>query len=258
MPSARLKVPTVSVEPVTEPVAEPVPETPAPTAAPVIEEPEETPTEPETEIEDNTPNPAPESGKPEKPEKNMTLMDAAVAVLKEEAKPMNTREMVKAAIDKGYWIPTSCKTPEQTLYGSIFREMKTKELPPHRQKRCEGQIPNRLIRKQQAPVKQTGVCFSPFHNTPDGESQLDGIQHRTAVEIRPEIKRQPCDVSERPQIETGNVFFHIQHRSRQAYCRDEPSEGHNHENSPFLHISANRGVRSLNRSISSSVETVSL
>lgn len=137
MPGARLKVPTVSVEPVTETVAEPVPETPAPaeqpvtetTAAPVIGEPEETPTEPETAAEDNTPNPAPESGKPEKPEKNMTLMDAAVTALKEAGMPMNTREMVKAAIDKGYWIPTNCKTPEQTLYGSIFREMKTKEQP---------------------------------------------------------------------------------------------------------------------------------
>ena len=42
---------------------------------------------------------------------------------------MNTREMVKAATDSGLWIPTDCKTPEQTLYGSIFREMKIKENP---------------------------------------------------------------------------------------------------------------------------------
>ena len=56
-------------------------------------------------------------------------MDAAVAVLKEAGKPMNTREMVKAATEKGYWIPTDCKPPEQTLYGSIFREIKMKELP---------------------------------------------------------------------------------------------------------------------------------
>lgn len=83
----------------------------------------------ETAIEDDTPNPASESGKPDKPIKNMTLMDAAVAALKEAGKPMNTREMVKAAIEKGYWIPTACQTPEQTLYGAIFREMKTKEQP---------------------------------------------------------------------------------------------------------------------------------
>jgi len=98
MPGARLNIPTVSAEP-------------------------------ETEVEDNTPNPASESGKPDKPEKKMSLMDAAVAVLKEAGKPMNTREMVKAAIEKGYWIPTDCKTPEQTLYGSIFREMKVKDQP---------------------------------------------------------------------------------------------------------------------------------
>ena len=61
--------------------------------------------------------------------KKMSLMDAAVAVLKESGEPMNTREMVKAAAEKGYWTPTACKTPEQTLYGSIFREIKTKAQP---------------------------------------------------------------------------------------------------------------------------------
>ena len=64
-----------------------------------------------------------------KPTKRMSLMDAAVAVLKESGEPMNTREMVKAAAEKGYWTPTACKTPEQTLYGSIFREIKTKAQP---------------------------------------------------------------------------------------------------------------------------------
>ena len=64
-----------------------------------------------------------------KPTRKMSLMDAAVAVLKESGEPMNTREMVKAAAEKGYWTPTACKTPEQTLYGSIFREIKTKAKP---------------------------------------------------------------------------------------------------------------------------------
>ena len=63
------------------------------------------------------------------PAKRMSLMDAAVAVLRESGEPMNTREMVKAATEKGYWTPTACKTPEQTLYGSIFREIKTREAP---------------------------------------------------------------------------------------------------------------------------------
>ena len=105
VPGNRLNVPTVSIEriePKTEEVA----------AAPV-------------KVEDDAPNPAPESA----PAKKMSLMDAAVAVLKESGEPMNTREMVKAAAEKGYWTPTACKTPEQTLYGSIFREIKTKAQP---------------------------------------------------------------------------------------------------------------------------------
>ena len=101
MPSARIKVPTVSIEP----VAEPVP------------------------VEDEAPNPAPECTTAPKKEKKLSLMDAAVEVLKQSGEPMNTREMVKAATDSGLWIPTDCKTPEQTLYGSIFREMKIKENP---------------------------------------------------------------------------------------------------------------------------------
>ena len=66
---------------------------------------------------------------PVKPTKRMSLMDAAVAVLRDSGEPMNTREMVKAATEKGYWTPTACKTPEQTLYGSIFREIKVKAQP---------------------------------------------------------------------------------------------------------------------------------
>ena len=93
VPGNRLNVPTVSIERIK-------PKPVAPTPAPVVTS-----------------------------TKKMSLMDAAVAVLKESCKPMNTREMVKAATEKGYWTPTACKTPEQTLYGSIFREIKTKEQP---------------------------------------------------------------------------------------------------------------------------------
>ena len=94
--------------------------------------PEEMPVPEDTsmEVEEaNAPNPAPESGKPETPAKKMSLMDAAVEVLKNSGKPLNTREIVKAATEAGLWIPTACKTPEQTLYGSIFCEIATKENP---------------------------------------------------------------------------------------------------------------------------------
>jgi len=95
VPSSRIPTPTISAESV-----RPIPEEVAPTPGPEIA-----------------------------PAKKMSLMDAAVAVLRESGKPMNTREMVKAATEKGYWTPTACRTPEQTLYGSIFREIKTKARP---------------------------------------------------------------------------------------------------------------------------------
>jgi len=105
VPSSRIPAPTISAESV-----KPMPEEVAPASV---------------ETEEDAPNPGPEVA----PTKKMSLMDAAVAVLKESGEPMNTREMVKAATGKGYWTPTACRTPEQTLYGSIFREIKTKARP---------------------------------------------------------------------------------------------------------------------------------
>lgn len=91
-----------------------------------IIEPEDT----SVEVEElDAPNPAPESAPAEKPVKKLSLLDAAVEVLKTSGQPMNTREIVKAATESGLWIPTACRTPEQTLYGSIFREIATKENP---------------------------------------------------------------------------------------------------------------------------------
>ena len=94
--------------------------------------PEEMPVPEDTSMEveeQDAPNQSPESAAPRKSAQKMSLMDAAVEVLKTGGKPMNTRELVKAATDAGLWIPTACKTPEQTLYGSIFREIATKENP---------------------------------------------------------------------------------------------------------------------------------
>ena len=100
------------------------------------------PVEEASKLEDEaeTPNPAPESGKSENPVKKLSLMDAAVEVLKASEQPLNTREIVKAATDAGLWIPTACKTPEQTLYGSIFREIATKENPRIRKSEKKGKF----------------------------------------------------------------------------------------------------------------------
>ena len=63
------------------------------------------------------------------PRKKMSLINAAIEVLKEVGEPMGTKELVEACIERGLWIPTGCKTPEQTLYGSFFREIKIAEHP---------------------------------------------------------------------------------------------------------------------------------
>ena len=73
-------------------------------------------------------NPAHES---DKPVKRMSLLSAAVEVLKAAGHehPMNCKEILEAILERHLWTPTECKTPEQTLYGSIFREINAKEHP---------------------------------------------------------------------------------------------------------------------------------
>ena len=85
-------------------------------------------TEPEKITEDDIPNPAPECAT-QRQEKKRSLLDAAVEVLRLAKMPMNTREIIEAAIELKLWQPTGAKTPEQTLYGAIVRENKTKEQP---------------------------------------------------------------------------------------------------------------------------------
>ena len=83
---------------------------------------------PEKTTEDDTPNPAPECAM-QKPVKKRSLLDAAVEVLRIAKQPMNTREIIEWAMKLELWQPTGAKTPEQTLYGAIVRENKTKEQP---------------------------------------------------------------------------------------------------------------------------------
>ena len=104
---------------VTEPAEEAEPETAAPA-------------EPETGDEDdndNAVNPAPESGSGPRPEKKLSLLNAAARVLAACRTPMNCKEMIAKAVEMGLWTPTGAKTPEQTLYSGIFREIKSTEEP---------------------------------------------------------------------------------------------------------------------------------
>ncbi len=81
----------------------------------------------ESETENDTPNPAPESGG--SPEKKLSLLNAAVKVLEESDIPLNTKEIIAKVVEFDLWTPNGAKTPEQSLYSALFREIKEKETP---------------------------------------------------------------------------------------------------------------------------------
>ncbi|MGN0847930.1 MAG: HTH domain-containing protein [Kiritimatiellia bacterium] len=60
------------------------------------------------------------------PEKKLSLVNAAAAVLERSDEAMTVKGMIEAAKAAGLWTPGAGKTPEQTLYSSILREIKTK------------------------------------------------------------------------------------------------------------------------------------
>ena len=77
----------------------------------------------ETNAEVDTPNPAPECAT-EKKEKKVSLLDLAAKILADTGEALNCKELVAKAKETG-WVSTG-KTPEQTLYSGIFREIKEK------------------------------------------------------------------------------------------------------------------------------------
>jgi len=98
--------------------------TPEPAAEP--EGPQEfTPAAAEPE---DAPNPAPESGSAGNGKKT-GLYEAAVEVLRQSETPLNCKAIIAKATELGLWKPTGGKTPEQSLYSGIFRQIKTKENP---------------------------------------------------------------------------------------------------------------------------------
>ena len=110
----------------TEPEAEAVDAESPSEAAPATESESES-AAPEAEEEVDTPNPAPESGG--SPEKKLSLLNAALQVLKRSRTPLNTKEILAQVIEEGLWSPNGAKTPEQSLYSAFFREIKEKETP---------------------------------------------------------------------------------------------------------------------------------
>ena len=112
--------------PATEPETEAVDAEIPSEAAPATEQEAES-AAPEAEEEVDTPNPAPESGG--SPEKKLSLLNAALQVLKRSRTPLSTKEILAQVIEEGLWSPNGAKTPEQSLYSAFFREIKEKETP---------------------------------------------------------------------------------------------------------------------------------
>ena len=110
--------------PATEPETEAVDAEIPSEAAPATEQEAES-AAPEAEEEVDTPNPAPESGG--SPEKKLSLLNAALQVLKRSRTPLNTKEILAQVVEEGLWSPNGAKTPEQSLYSAFFREIKEKE-----------------------------------------------------------------------------------------------------------------------------------
>ena len=75
------------------------------------------------ENEVDTQNSAPECATAKK-EKKVSLLDLAAKILADTGEALNCKELVAKAKETG-WVSTG-KTPEQTLYSGIFREIKEK------------------------------------------------------------------------------------------------------------------------------------
>ena len=58
--------------------------------------------------------------------RKLSLLSAAAAVLAESDEPLNCRRMIDLAKERGLWTPGGGKTPEQTLYSAIMREIRDK------------------------------------------------------------------------------------------------------------------------------------
>ncbi len=56
----------------------------------------------------------------------LSALEAAVRVLAEAGRPLTCREMIDAMAARKYWTSPAGKTPANTLYAAILREIQTK------------------------------------------------------------------------------------------------------------------------------------
>ena len=75
---------------------------------------------------DATPAKAKSRASKEEGTRALSLLGAAAAVLERSSGPMTVKAMIEGAKAQGLWTPTGGKTPEQTLYSAIIREVKSR------------------------------------------------------------------------------------------------------------------------------------
>jgi len=94
-------------------------------AAPVAKKPEEVAKDATSAKQRDTGKRDATSGEPDG--KKMSLLDAAAHLLSlGTGDPMRCKDIVDLAVARGLWTPGNGKTPANTLYASILREIKTK------------------------------------------------------------------------------------------------------------------------------------
>ena len=64
--------------------------------------------------------------KKQKAQRKPSALDSAAKVLGESKEPMTAAEMIEAMGAKGYWTSPGGKTPANTLYAAILREIQLK------------------------------------------------------------------------------------------------------------------------------------
>lgn len=67
-----------------------------------------------------------ESAEPKEAKVRKLSLLSAAAVLAESDEPLNCRRMIDLPKERGLWTPRAGKTPEQTLYSAIMREIRDK------------------------------------------------------------------------------------------------------------------------------------
>ena len=146
----------------------------------------------------------------------LSLMKAAVAVLEESGEALNTKQMIELAKQKGLWTPGEGKTPEQTLYSAIAREIKAKGGAARFKMVSKGHF--KLASRGGLP----GRTFRPVPDAPHREGKVHSVKDGSRIQLLLEVHEHPCDVHDRPKVETRDPLLDVQRRPDEGQRRQEP------------------------------------